>query len=112
MSEEESTSPQPQSFAAEPTDHLRLRRVYQLASFIGDWPNIAVDPATWHNNWLPEPECERKDDAWRRLLAEGRYEYFTEAKKFYKAALVKARVPGPWTDDVFYLALRHFPPGG
>ena len=107
MSEEESLSPQTEPA---PVDHLRLRRIYELASFVGDWPNIALEPDGWHG-WLPEPECERKDDAWRRLLAEGRYEYFTEAKRFYKAALVKAKVPGPWTDDVFYLALRHFPPG-
>jgi|GEM_PF-6267057 len=109
MTEEEPLAPQPSEPAT--PDHARLRRIYELASFIGDWQGREINPANWFNNWLPEPECERKDNAWKRLESEGRYEHFCEAKKYYKAALWKARVPGPWTDDVFYLALRHFPPG-
>lgn len=94
-------------------DHARLRRVLHLAQVFGDWPDKPVDPRTWQN-WLPEPECERKDDAWRRLEAEGRYEQFSEAKRFYKKLLRKNPdiVGGSLVDDVFYLALRHFPPGG
>tara|TARA_R110000868_G_scaffold128933_2_gene337378 strand:- start:789 stop:1124 length:336 start_codon:yes stop_codon:yes gene_type:complete len=110
MTEEEPLSPQPPPPDDTPTDHLRLRRVYQLASIVGDWPGREIDPTTWHQ-WFPEPECERKDRAWRRLEKEGRYEHFLEAKKYYKAVLVNAGIPGSLLDDVFYMALRHFPPG-
>jgi hypothetical protein len=92
------------------TDHANLRRIYSLASLVGDWPDRPIDPDAWQG-WLPEPECERKDNAWRRLDAEGRYEEFCLAKKFYKNLLRRNRVEGTLIDDVFYLALRHFPPG-
>lgn len=92
------------------TDHAQLRRIYELAALVGDWPEKPIDPSTWHS-WLPEPACERKDNAWRRLEAEGRYEWFCSAKKFYKTLLRRNRVEGALVDDVFYMALRHFPPG-
>jgi hypothetical protein len=97
--------------ANEQSDHILLRRIYQISSEVGDWPSTdyIIDPSRWHQ-WLPEPECETKVNAYRRLLMEGRYEQFLESKRFYKKKI--GRKFGRVEDEIFYLALRHFPPGG
>ncbi len=82
----------------------------------GDHPESPpVDYSSW-GSWLPEPECEKKYVAYRRIQREGmvREVMFEEAKKFYRHALTKMRgqklFEGSLSDVAFYLALRHFPP--
>ncbi len=98
------------------TSHALLRRVIDLAQLTGDHPESPpVDYSSW-GSWLPEPECEKKYVAYRRIQREGmvREVMFEEAKKFYRHALTKMRgqklFEGSLSDVAFYLALRHFPP--
>lgn len=117
MSEEELTDPASQE-SAEPAeqDHQFLRRLLEIAQLTGDDPAAPpIDYSTW-GSWLPEPDCERKFVAYRRIQREGmvREVAFEEAKKFYRAAVVglgrMKMVDGKQSDLIFYLALRHFPP--
>jgi len=117
MSEEELTDPASQE-SAEPAeqDHQFLRRLLEIAQLTGDDPEAPpIDYATW-GSWLPEPDCERKYAAFRRIAKESmvREAWFEETKKFYRAALKRLHSQKMFTGEinayVFYLALRHFPP--
>ena len=109
MTEEEPSPPQDPPPPAD--DHAFLRRIFDLAAVTGDCPDVPINHQWW-GGWLPEPEHEPKVAAWKRLRMEGtgRYPAFEEVKKWYRDALKQAEVRGRVVDEVFYLALRHFPP--